>query len=56
MVLQEEEETLSDLRKALNEFLESSPAGEYVSRLQIVLAFHCHLLHTEPSLHLGLLH
>ena len=42
-------ESLVDLLRALEMFMEQSTVGEFSIRLEIILAFHCHLLHTAKS-------
>ncbi|XP_059144482.1 midasin-like [Physella acuta] len=38
-----------DTQTSLKKFMESSPIGEYSVRLQMLLAFHCQVLHTDKS-------
>jgi len=40
---------LVELLQALEMFMEQSTAGEFSVRLEIILAFHCHLLHASGS-------
>lgn len=39
-----EESTLQSITKTLQAFIESSSLGEFHSRLQMLLVFHCHVL------------
>jgi len=41
--------TPRELLTSLERFMEEAPLGEFHSRLQLLLAFHCHSLHLTPS-------
>jgi len=40
---------LVELLRSLEMFVEQSTVGEFSVRLEIILAFHCHLLHAAQS-------
>lgn len=40
---------VAELLKSLKQFMENSTMGEYSARLDILLAFHCHLVNMEAS-------
>uniref|UniRef100_T1J0I3 Midasin n=1 Tax=Strigamia maritima TaxID=126957 RepID=T1J0I3_STRMM len=46
---EKEEVSVKDIVKTLQQLLEQSTLGEYSSRLNIVLSFHCHLIQLETS-------
>jgi len=41
--------SLVEVLRALEMFMEQSTVGEFSIRLEIILAFHCHLLHAAQS-------
>ena len=45
----QEAQSSEDLIPALQQFMEGSPVGEYETRLQLLLSFHCHAVHMEQS-------
>lgn len=48
-VKSEDKKTDKDVVSTLTQFLESCPLGEFSVRLEMVYAFHCQLVHINPS-------